>query len=235
MHVLGIIPARGGSKGIPKKNIYPLLGKPLIGYTIEAALGSRVLTRTILSTDSEEIAETARGFGLEVPFMRPAELADDASPALPYIEHALERLRGDEGYVPGYIALLQPTSPLRTSRHIDQCMQTLMDSDADSIVTVVQAPHNCIPQSIMELKDGFLKPFLAYDERDNQRQKKPVYYARNGAAVYGFTHDCLTKKKSVFGDRILPFVMAPEDSVDIDTMLDMRIAECLLSNRTEVS
>lgn len=231
MNVLAIIPARGGSKGIPKKNIYPLCGKPLIAWTIEAALSSRHISRTILSSDSDEIIEVAGRYGVEAPFVRPKDLAEDDTPALSVIRHAVDWLKDNEGYEPDYIVLLQPTSPLRTSRHIDEALKKLIDSNADSIVSVVKAPHQFNPYSIMEMKNELLKPFLKYDEQKNIRQLKPVFYARNGAAIYAFTYKCLMKKNSIYGDKILGYEMSREESVDVDDMLDMRICELLMKNR----
>lgn len=230
MNVLSIIPARGGSKGIPKKNIYPLCGKPLIAWTIEAAKGSKYISRTILSSDSSEIIKVAGRYGVEAPFVRPNELAKDDTPALPVIQHTVNWLKVNEDYIPDYIVLLQPTSPLRTSRHIDEALEKLINSDADSIVSVVKAPHQFNPHSIMEMKNGFLKPFLKYDERKNIRQLKPVFYARNGAAIYAFTYECLMKKNSIYGDKILAYEMSREESIDIDDLLDLTICEMLLKN-----
>ena len=228
MNVLSIIPARSGSKGIPKKNIHPLCGKPLIAWTIEAANRSKYISRTILTSDSDEIIEVAQRYGVEAPFVRLKELAKDDTPSLPVIQHAVNWLKENEDYTPDYIVLLQPTSPLRTSRHIDEALEKIINSDANSIVSVVKAPHQYNPYSIMEMKDGFLKPFLQYDEQKNIRQLKPVFYARNGAAIYAFTYECLMKKNSIFGDKILGYEMSREESVDVDDMLDMRICELLI-------
>jgi CMP-N-acetylneuraminic acid synthetase len=233
MNILGIIPARGGSKGILKKNIYPLCGKPLIAWTIEAAHGSRRISRTILSSDSAEIIEIAGKYGVEVPFVRPKGLAMDDTPALPVIQHAVNWLKENEGYLPDYIVLLQPTSPLRTLRHIDEALEKLIHSDADSIVSVVKVPHQYNPYSVMEMKDGFLKPFLEYDERKNIRQLKPTFYARNGAAIYAFTYECLIKKNSIYGDKIMAYEMDKEASIDIDEQSDLVCCECLLRKRIE--
>ena len=229
--ILSIIPARGGSKGIPKKNIYPLCGKPLMVYTIEAAKGSKYISRTILSSDSHDIIDIAYKYGVEVPFIRPKELAEENTPTLPVIQHAVEWLKENEDYIPDYIILLQPTSPLRTSRHIDEALEKLIYSDADSIVSVVKVPHQYNPYSIMEMKDGFLKPFLEYDELKNIRQLKPTFYARNGAAIYAFTYECLMKRNSIYGDKILAYEMSREESIDIDDLLDLTICEMLLEDR----
>lgn len=233
MEILGIIPARGGSKGIPGKNLHPLAGRPLIAHTIEAALNSRLLTRTILSSDCPEIMAVARGLGLEAPFPRPAALADDDTPMLPVIRHALDTLRESEGYEPEYIVLLQPTSPLRQARHIDEALAKLLASDADSLVSVVKAPHQYAPTSVMVLEEGDrLRPYLPIDEARNLRQWKPTFYARNGAAIYAFTRQCLLERGSIYGETILAYVMNREDSVDVDEMLDLRICEMLLRERT---
>ena len=231
MNILSIIPARGGSKGISQKNIYPLCGKPLIVYTIEAAKKSRLITRSVLTSDCEEIITICRQYGLEVPFVRPGELAQDDTPALAVVRHAVRYLKDNEGYVPDYIILLQPTSPLRTSKHIDDALEQIIQSDADSIVSVVKVPHKFNPYSVMEMDDENLKPFLPYDETRNLRQQKPVFYARNGAAIYAFTYECLIKKNSIYGDKILAFEMGRDESIDIDDMFDMKICEYILSNR----
>lgn len=231
MEILGIIPARGGSKGIPGKNLRPLAGRPLIAHTIEAALGSRRLTRTILSSDCPEIMAVARGLGLDVPFPRPAALAADDTPMLPVIRHALDTLREREGYEPQYIVLLQPTSPLRQARHIDEALDKLLASDADSLVSVVQVPHQYAPTSVMVLEGDRVRPYLPIDEARNLRQWKPTFYARNGAAIYAFTRQCLLERGSIYGETILAYAMSREDSVDVDEMLDLRICEMLLRER----
>lgn len=236
--VLGIVPARGGSKGIPRKNIKELAGKPLLAYTAEAALESRRIDRLILTTEDPEIASVGEECGLEVPFLRPAALAEDDTPALPVIQHAVEWLRSDEGFSPDYIVLLQPTSPLRTARHIDEALDQLIHSAADSIVSVVQVPHCFNPYSVMQLRNRHLYSYLPYGETDNLRQKKPIFYARNGAAIYAFTFRCLMELKSIFGNAVLPYFMRKEDSIDLDDLFDWKIAELLLmetSNRKKPS
>ena len=184
--ILAIIPARGGSKGIPKKNMVLLAGKPLIQYTIDAAKGSKLITRIILTSDDNEIIEYCKKQGIEVPFKRPSDLAKDDTPMIDVIIHAIRYLEEKENYKPDIIILLQPTSPLRTSKHIDEALEKLINSDADSIVSVVEVPHQFNPYSVMKLEDGYLKHFLPYDERKNIRQLKPKFYARNGAAFYAF-------------------------------------------------
>lgn len=231
--VLGIVPARGGSKGIYRKNIRKLSGKPLLSYTAEAGLKSKFIDRIILSTDDHEIASVGEVYGLEVPFLRPARFATDSTPALPVILHAVKYLESKEGFTPDYIILLQPTSPFRTTTHIDEALERLINSKADSIVSVVAVPHCFNPYSVMQLKGEYLSPYLEYDEKLNLRQKKPVFFARNGAAIYAFTFNCLISLNSIYGDTILPYFMNKEDSLDIDDAFDWKIAEFLMIEKNK--
>ncbi len=231
IEVLGIIPARGGSKGIPRKNLVVLNGKLLIQYTIDAAYGSRYITRLILSSDDEEIIHYARQQGVEVPFKRPRELASGATPMLLVIQHALSYLATAEAYIPDYVVLLQPTSPLRTSKHIDQAFEQLHNADADSVVSVVEVPHQFNPYSIMEWKGKYLVPYLRFDERYTLRQYKPKFYARNGPAICISTYQCIVQKNSLYGDRILPYLMSKEASIDIDDEIDLLCAAALLEKQ----
>ena len=229
MNVVGIIPARGGSKGIPRKNIRRLCGKSLLAYTAEAALQSKVLSRVLLSTEDREIRAVGLKLGLEAPFIRPDELAQDDTPALPVIQHAVKTLEETEKYRADVIVILQPTSPLRTSRHIDEALELFSASKADSLVSVVEVPHNMNPYSVMQLEaDGTVTPFLTYDEKKNLRHEKPVFYARNGAAIYVFTRDCLMNKDSFYGDSTIPYFMKKEESIDIDDEWDWRLVEHIL-------
>jgi CMP-N-acetylneuraminic acid synthetase len=138
-------------------------------------------------------------------------------------------LEEKENYKPDIIILLQPTSPLRTSKHIDEALEKLINSDADSIVSVVEVPHQFNPYSVMKLEDGYLKHFLPYDERKNIRQLKPKFYARNGAAIYAFRYECLIEKNSIYGEKILPYFMGKEESIDIDDWFDLKVAEVMIS------
>ncbi|MFC1704343.1 cytidylyltransferase domain-containing protein [Candidatus Omnitrophota bacterium] len=226
--ILAVIPARGGSKGIPWKNLAELCGKPLIQYTVEAAQASALLSRTILSSDDDRIIDYCKKQDIETPFKRPNEFAQDDSPMIDVIKHAVNFLGEKEGYKPDFIVLLQPTSPLRETRHIDEALEKLINSEADSIVSVVEIPHSCTPASIMEFDGAYLKRCVDVDEKDLLRQKKPRSFARNGPAVLAFTIDCLVNKNSMYGDKILPFFMKKEESVDIDEKLDLKIAECIM-------
>jgi len=229
--ILAVIPARGGSKGILGKNIKRFCGKPLLAYTAESAIRSNMVSKTILSTDDKEIAKVGRGCGVEVPFLRPDELATDMCPALPVIIHAVEYMEKVESFFPNYVILLQPTSPFRTSQHIDEALATLINSDADSIVSVTEVPHAFNPYSVMQLQDGCLNNFLAYDEKNNIRQKKPVFYGRNGAAIYAFSRECLMEKNSLYGDKILPYFMDRAESLDIDDEWDWNLATLLYEQK----
>lgn len=226
---MGVIPARGGSKSIPHKNIALLAGRPLLAYTCDAALGSRVLTRVILSTDDQEIASVGRDCGVEVPFLRPAELATDRATGLAVIRNALEWLRTYERYAPELVVYLQPTSPLRTSRHIDEAVCLLLDSDADSVVSVVEVPHQYNPVSVMKIENGRLVPFLT-DEGTHilRRQDKPKVYARNGPAVLVTRRAVLERTSSLYGEQLLPYIMDWPESLDVDTGMDLLVAELFL-------
>src|SRR5688572_26839924 len=169
MGLFGLIPARGGSKGIPGKNIATCGGRPLIGWTCEAATHSTRLETTILSTDSDEIARVAREWGIEAPFMRPSELAQDDTPSIDVMQHALGWLDESGADVTGLV-LLQPTSPLRTSAHIDAAVKVFTESGADSVVSVVKVPHNFHPSSVMLDDGGWLKPLEGERHAIKRRQ-----------------------------------------------------------------
>ena len=222
---LGIIPARGGSKGIPRKNLALLAGVPLIDYTIRAALDAQRLSRCVVSTDDAEIADHAGSLGAEVPFLRPPEHSADDTPMIDVLRHALRELGPNDFEA---IVLLQPTSPLRTSEDIDEAIRLFETSGADSIVSVVPVPHNCIPESVMVLGDDErLRAYLS-EARLLPRQRKPRYYARNGPAVL------VTRTKVVMGGELYgpvtrPLIMDRTHSVDIDSQEDLSYAEVLLA------
>lgn len=228
--VLAIIPARGGSKGIPKKNIYSLTGKPLIEYTFDAAKGSKLINRTILSTDDNEIAEVGRRNKIEVPFIRPKELAEDNTPTLPVIKHAVEFLESKQNYTADIILLLQPTAPLRKSYHIDEALGLLINNpDADSVVSITEVPHQYNPYFVMKIEDGLLRFYHSESAKYTRRQDLPDVYSRNGA-IYAFYLKTLKDKNSIYGDTCLPYVMSFEESVNIDNAYDLKIAEMFLQH-----
>lgn len=230
VNILGLIPARGGSKGIPGKNLAPLAGKPLLAHTVEAGLKSRRLTRLLLSTDDPAIAQAGRALGAEVPFLRPAELAADDTPALPVIQHAVRFLE-DQDWRADVLVYLQPTSPLRRAEHIDAAVNLLLAEKADTVVSVVSVPHQFNPASVMRLENGCLTPFLPELAHLLRRQDKPEVYARNGPAVLACTRQVLMDEGRLYGQRTLPLVMTPEESFDIDTPFDLELVDWLLGRR----
>jgi CMP-N,N'-diacetyllegionaminic acid synthase len=219
--VVALIPARGGSKGIPRKNLAPLAGRPLLAWTIDAALGSRAVTRTVVSTEDDEIAAAARELGAEV-LARPPELAADETPMQPVIVHALDELEGPE-----VLVLLQPTSPLRRAEHVDEAVDMLLATGADSVVSVVEVPHRYRPGSLMAL-DGERLVRLA-DDHAATRQEKPAVYARNGPAVLVLRGDWIGP--DLYAGDCRAYVMKPRDSIDVDDPFDLELAELLLSAR----
>lgn len=227
--VLAIVPARGGSKGVPRKNLLPLAGQSLLKYARDAAGDAGRLDRTILSTDDDEIAAEGRKVGLEVPFKRPAELARDDTPMLDVIRHAVAWVESHGG-TPAFVVLLQPTSPLRRGTHIDDALSLLVKSEADSVVTVVEVPKHLSPDYVMKIEGGALRPFLPEGARVTRRQDvRPAYY-RDGT-VYAFRRDTIDRFGNIYGDRCLPLVIEPSESLSIDTPDDWAAAERILAAR----
>jgi CMP-N-acetylneuraminic acid synthetase len=226
--VLGVIPARGGSRGITHKNLAMVAGRPLLAYTADAARASRRLSRVIVSTDDPAIADTARALDLEVPFLRPPELAVDTTPMLPVLQHAIDAMSA-AGFSADAVVLLQPTSPLRRAEHIDAALDLLEATGADSVVSVVEVPHQFSPASVMTLSDGRLTPF-ADGPTITRRQDKPRVYARNGPAVLA-TRTAVLTGGSLYGDDCRPLLMDTRVSIDIDSDDDLDYAEYLLRRR----
>ena len=221
MTILALIPARGGSKGIPRKNIRSMAGKPLIAWTIEAALGATGLARVVVSTDDPEIAEVARAAGAEVPFLRPAELARDETSGLDPVLHAIDLLPGHSS-----VLLLQPTSPLRTSADIDGCLALATTSASPSVVSVSE-PATHPYWTYRMTGDRHLQSVFEAD-KGVRRQDLPPVYALNGAMYFAGV-EWLRRGRQFVGPETLGFVMPPERSIDIDTMLDWSLAELLLA------
>lgn len=227
--VLALVPARGGSKGVPGKNKRPLAGKPLLAYTAEAALRSGVCDRVVLTTDSPEIAELGRACGLEVPFMRPAALAADDTPMLPVLQHAITTL-AEQGWQPDILVLLQPTSPLRRAEHVRAAVEQLIASGADSVVTVVEVPRHLSPDYVMRIDEGRLLPFLPEGARVTRRQDARPSYSREGT-VYACWRATLERFGSLYGQDCRPLLIDPRDSLSIDTEDDWAEAERRLAAR----
>lgn len=227
--VLAIVPARGGSKGVPGKNVRPLAGRPLVEYTARAAADSGVIDRIILSTDSPEIAEVGRRAGLEVPFLRPATLSSDDTPMLPVLQHALDVLE-QGGWTPEIVVLLQPTSPLRTGVHIRAAVTMLRETRADSVVTVVEVPRHLSPDYVMRIEGGKLVPFLPEGARVARRQDARAAYAREGT-VYACWRATIERFGSIYGEDCRPLPIDPGESLSIDSPADWDAAGRLLAGR----
>ena len=227
--ILGLITARGGSKGIPDKNIRNLVGKPLIAWTIEAALSSLCLDRVIVSTEDDRIADLALQYGAKVPFMRPAELAQDRSSSVDVAIHALKWLSEFEGYSPDYVMLLQPTSPLRTSKDIQQAVSIVSEDPTASVVSVTQAhPHPYWMKTV--LPNGSLSDIFPAEKVPTRRQDLPPAYAFNGA-IYIVKPEVLLTQKTFIPENTLAYIMPPENSLDIDTPWEFYLAELILKDR----
>lgn len=226
MRTLGVITARGGSKSVPGKNLRPVAGRPLIAYTADAARESRRLSRVIVSTDDAAIADAARDLRLEVPFIRPKVLAQDDTLMLPVLQHAVRAMTA-KGFAAEAVVLLQPTSPLRRGEHIDRAVDLLESTGADSVVTVVEVPHQFNPVSVLRLEGERLTPFLD-GPPILRRQDKPRVFARNGPAVLA-VRSAVLERGSLYGDDCRPLLMSPEESVDVDTAADFELLERLLA------
>jgi len=229
--VLGLIPARGGSKGIPGKNSRLLAGRPLLQYAVDAATASGVIDRIVVSTDSAEIAELAQRFGAEVPFMRPGELATDEAPMLPVVQHAVGELEAS-GWRPDVVVVLQPTAPLRRPNHIRRALELLDETGADSVVSVVEVPRHYSPQYVMKIAEGQLVNYLREGEALARRQDAQAAYSRDGT-VYIVRRDVLMNENTIYGDDCRPLVLDATESVNLDTMDDWPRAEQVLAGREQ--
>lgn len=231
--VLAIVPARGGSRAIPGKNIRLLAGKPMIAYTLEAARGCPELDRVIVSTDSEEIAGVARAWHTDVPFMRPDDLAGDMVTDLPVFLHALGWLEEQQGYVPDIVVHLRPTAPLRRAEHISAGLQVLRESGADSVRSVCPAGQH--PHKMWQLSGRRLRPYIDGDQAIPEaynwpRQRLPAAYVQNGSVDVAWRRT-LVEQGSMTGREIAALVMDPLESVNVDSEIDLLVAELLLSGR----
>jgi CMP-N,N'-diacetyllegionaminic acid synthase len=227
--VLGIIPARGGSKSVPRKNLHTLYGRPLIYWTIGPSLRAERLDRVVVSTDDPEIAEVARQYGAEVPFLRPAAIAADDTPDLPVFQHALEALRKQDGYVPDAIVHLRPTQPMRTANEIDAVVDLWATSGADCAKSVrLVAEH---PFKMYRIAGGRLEPYVNTDERrrrgpDVPRQSlEPIYLS---AGVVDVIRRETIEAGSTEGSTVVPYFADPGRYVNLDSVRDFEIAEALM-------
>jgi CMP-N-acetylneuraminic acid synthetase len=230
LRVLGVITARGGSKGIPRKNIKDLCGKPLISWTIEAAKASKLLADCIVSTDDQEIADVAKAWGGRVPFMRPADLANDTAKSIPVGVHALDWLKEHEGKEFDALMFLQPTSPLRVAEDIDASIRLMDETGADSVMGMGKLVNFTTANLKRIDTDGRISSAMDEEGKDTQRrQEQKDMYKRNGAIYLtkvGFLRD-----GDLFGRDSRAWVMPPERSVDIDTPLDFALAELMMKEQ----
>lgn len=227
--ILGLITARGGSKGISGKNIKELAGKPLIAWTIEAAQSAGVFDRIILSSDDVSIQNVARTYGCEVPFLRPAELASDTAGHVEVVVHALEWLREQEGYTPEYVMLLQPTSPTRQDFHIREAVEQVREHpDADSVLSVAYVPNSYNSKKTMALVDGYLRLVHTGEpiyKRVARRQNLQNEYYSTGLIYLCKTSLLLGDNPNLYGDKTVPYVIDQRYVLDIDEPSDWDTAE----------
>lgn len=222
--ILAIIPARGGSKGIPHKNIMKICKKPLIAYSIEAAKESKYIDYILVSTDDTCIKEVSLSYGAKVPFLRPDEISTDRAKSIDVVLHGIDYLKEhNENF--DYVILLQPTSPLRTSDDIDTAIESVIEADKDSLISVCECSENPILMRTIEREK--LKPVLEFNGDNLRRQELPTFYVFNGA-IYINKVDMLQNKKEFVDENTMPFIMDSTRSIDIDNMIDAKIAEMIL-------
>lgn len=227
--ILGLITARAGSKGLPGKHLLPLGNKPLLQWTCEAALAAKSLSRVILSTDGQDIADCAQQAGVDVPFLRPAELAGDDTPHVDVVLHALDWWQEHENTQLSYLCLLQPTSPFRTVEDIDVAAELLLQKRAPAIVGVTEATDH--PYLTQQLNDqGQLTPFIEHNLTYARRQDLPPAYVINGA-IYIIAVDVLRQTRSFLPPQTLAYIMPRKRSIDIDCDTDLMLARAVLDQK----
>ncbi len=227
INIFALVTARGGSKGIPGKNIRQLAGKPLIAWTIESALKARTIERVIVSTDDPEIAKTAQKYGAETPFMRPSDLAADDTPHFAVLEHCIDWLRKQGKSMPDYLLTLQPTSPLRTAEDIDKAVMLAAKTGADAVIGVCEPGYHPYLTKMVD-EDGLLKDFIPKKPDYLQRQVFPEAYAINGA-IYLNRIASLLEDKTMFPKNSFGYIMPRKRSWDIDEAWELGVAEFLLT------
>jgi len=227
MNVLGVIPARGGSKSVPRKNLTLIFGRPLIAFTIDAAKRSHYITHFVLSSEDDEIISIGRKYGAPVPFKRPAKLATDNAPTLPVVQHAVRELETQNRLTFSYVVLLQPTTPMRRPEDIDNAVEKLVNTEADSVISVcdVDAYHPARMRMIVD--DQLIELPIKEPREMARRQDLPKIYIRNGA-VYAVRRQVLMEQNSMIGQVSRPYIMPVERSVNIDSKLDLLLAQLLM-------
>jgi len=230
--ILAMIPARGGSKGLPRKNILPLLGKPLIAWTIEQGLASKYLDKVMVSTDDEEIARVAREYGAEAPFLRPAELATDTATTIAAIHHALAFYE-ERGIDFNYLALLEPTSPLRAGGDIDKSIKLLIDheAEADSLVSVGEV-HMEHPSIVKKIENNYVKPYEPTGEIITRRQDLSKAYFPYGV-IYLSKITSLKATNTFYQERTIPFFIQRWQNYEVDDIFDLICIEAILNHKIQ--
>jgi CMP-N,N'-diacetyllegionaminic acid synthase len=228
LNIVGLIPARSGSKRVSNKNIKLCAGKPLLSYTCKEAKKSKYLNRIVLSTDDHKIKMIGKSYGAEAPFLRPAEISGDDVLMIDVVKHAYEALTTDDYSIDVFV-LLQPTSPLREANDIDNAVEIFIRGDFDSVVSVVETPHIFSPQKLYQERGQFLVPYCDDDARPIPEAENRIF-ARNGPAVLVFEPSIL-ETGSLYGARSAPYEMCQENSIDIDTPIDFKFAEYLLRQK----
>jgi len=229
-YVAGFIFARGGSKGVPGKNVRMLAGSPLIAWAVRSANESRYISRVIVSTDDDKIAKAASAAGAEVPFMRPAELAGDRSPEWLAWQHALTEVRKRDAQPIDVFVSVPATAPLRSAADIDACIEKLLGSDADIVVTVKKAERSPYFNMVTLDGDGYARIVISGKGRMERRQDAPVVYDMTTVA-YAARPDFVMRARGVFDGKVMAVEVPPERAIDIDTELDFRIADFLMQER----
>ena len=224
--ILGLVVGRGGSKGIPRKNIRLLAGKPLIAHSVLPGKESKYIDRLIVSSDDVEIIEVAKSYGAEAPFVRPAELASDTAKALPVIQHAVQFCEEQEGKKYDFIVYLEPTGPLRIVEDIDGAIEKAVQNNADSVVGLMEL-EDANPVRVKKIVNGRIEPFCIPEPEGLRRQDQDKAYLRNGS-VYVFRRDNVVENNSLWGNDSRPYVMPRERSVNIDEESDFLVAEYFL-------
>ncbi len=230
--ILGVITARGGSKGIPRKNIKELNGKPLIAHTIESAKDSSYLTRCIVSTDDEEIAEISKQYDADVPFIRPIELAQDKSTSMEVVQHALKWLKENNGEEYDYLMILQPTSPMRTSEDIDESIKIAVDTDVDSVMSMKEL-EDFSPKKMKKIQNGIILPYFEEEGKESSRRRDLEKMYKRNCAIY-LTKTEYIKQGDLFGKISRAYIMPEERSTDINQLIDFKFAEFFLKNKNNV-
>ena len=231
--IIGVIPARGGSKSVPRKNLAPLNGKPMMAHTIEAAQNSKLLTHYVVSSEDAEIIKVAKQYGAPAPFVRPAEFATDEAPSLPVVQHAVRYYESTEGIKFDYVVLLQATSPLRTGADIDAALEKLIATGADSVISVVRVAHHH-PARMRFIENDLLVQLPMGEQKEmTRRQDLPPVYIRNGA-IFATKRDMVMEQNSMLGKVSRPYVMPESRSANVDTKFDFLVVEVMMQHPEKV-